>query len=237
MKANYKKKIIGTFIFSFLVLSVLSVSTGVVQAQFINKGEKLTFDGILIEVKNNHLLVDTNGTEPFKVQINNNTKFKPKKTTVDDMVPGDHVFIKANRQGNNYVASSVDVKDQEHSYGTNPNISVMEGLIVSKAADRLVIKPDGNKPNVTFFLTGATEFVKRPFALLKKNDRVRIKGHDDGTKFVADKVWFLLKDDDNEEEQEQEDEQEQDNEQEQENEQERENDNQGNEGNNETNRD
>jgi len=180
---TYNKKLIGTSALVVLIGVLVLASATFVEAQFINSGRNIVFDGIVGAVGVSSLTVLTSGTDPIVVEITSKTKF------VDGgaLSPGDHVKVWA-REGSDIIARLIKKVDGPgYGYGTDGDpVLVREAEVVSKTATSLVV--ESNAGVITFKVTSSTRFVRTNFSYLNVGDEVTVIGQDSGSEFVAQTV-------------------------------------------------
>ncbi|HYE22757.1 MAG TPA: DUF5666 domain-containing protein [Verrucomicrobiae bacterium] len=190
MQTNYKKKFVGTALIAIVIAGLISASIGVVNAQFIsNAADRVRIDGQVVNKTDDYIELDTNGTDTFKVYINDRTRFQPNRNSWLDIDTGDVVHVQGqfNDEGN-IEASRIRLLEDTHTYGSNPGVRVLNGTVVAKGANSFTVRLDDSDIDVVFTVDSSTRFVRTNFPSLEVGDEVLVRGQDTGANFYAQRV-------------------------------------------------
>ncbi len=189
MNTAYRKKTIGTAVLGAIALAGIVVAAPAAQARFINFGSFYDIDGIVTGVTATTISVDTNGTGPITLQVNDGTRIA-RREDLGDFQVGDGVFARAQNQpsGTN-VASFLRRDEDATTYGTaGERVFVQWGYVTAKTVDTLTVEVrTGNF--VTFRITPDTKFRRvSNFSGVGAGDVVTVVGEDTGTEFFAKRI-------------------------------------------------
>jgi hypothetical protein len=201
------KKVVGSFVFLFVILGISLAGYYFVQAKFINSQNLLEFDGLLKNISSEGgdkaflITLQTSGGTVIMVHTDSSTNYvgNIKRKDLDDAI---HNFllnnidmrlrIVADIVDNEAYAKSIK-KVEGVGYGfEGDHVQITRAMVIDKGedlnGDNQWFKVDTGVAEITFRVITSTDFSGITFEDLKAGNIVQIHGRDSGNVFLASLV-------------------------------------------------
>jgi hypothetical protein len=194
------KKIVGTFVFLFMILGISLIGYYFTQAKFINNQNLLEFDGLLTNTLSDNgdysISLKTSGAGTITVIANGSTNYVGSLTYGDidkaiNIPPFNHnmrLRVVADIVGNQAYAKSVKRIDGEGYGFAGDHVQIARATVtgIDIPGKKLIV--DSGVAMITFHINNSTGFSGTTFSTLQIGEVVQIHGRDSGSYFLANLV-------------------------------------------------
>ncbi len=174
------KKLFGTTALVVAMIAALIISTGQVNALFTFINGHIQMTGTVLQVHGSSFDVDTGGSHPFQVIVDDSTDYEEGFASLDDLEVGDSIRLMAREDQGNILAQSVSpLVGGGYGYGSGCEELNLNNVYVSAIeADRMVL----SRANITFDVGYGdfTDIIGGSLEDIQVNDVITVVGSDCG---------------------------------------------------------
>lgn len=191
---TYKKKLIGTSLFLFMLSSMVLGGFSFANAQFIENFKTIVFDGYVDEFNSNSITLIKPDTYDFVTVLINEDTVYAGQLKFSSIAKGDWLRIVGKTNGNGAVAKVIR-RDNNSGYGNSGKVvNIKEAKLTYKDPTGTYFRVSTEAAdNIVFRINPSTKFIFSEFDDLEVDkDILHIIGSDSGNEFLA-RVVILVK--------------------------------------------